>query len=50
MSDAYIAMAEALNTNTSLTSLNLGYNAIDNERCIAIAEALNINTSLTMPV
>jgi len=41
------ALAEALKTNTSVTSINLGFNSIGAEGMKALAEALKTNTSVT---
>ncbi|KAL0243362.1 hypothetical protein GEMRC1_005923 [Eukaryota sp. GEM-RC1] len=40
-------LIEALKTNTSVTSVNLGYNSIGAEGARALAEALKVNVSVT---
>jgi Ran GTPase-activating protein (RanGAP) involved in mRNA processing and transport len=42
-----VFIVEALKTNTTLTSLNLGFNSIGNEGGKAIGESLKMNRTLT---
>jgi Ran GTPase-activating protein (RanGAP) involved in mRNA processing and transport len=42
-----LAIAEALKLNSSLTTLDLGYNEIGIEGAFAIAEGLKVNSSLS---
>ena len=43
----FLALFLALRVNTSLTSLDLRYNLIDDEGASSLSEALRVNTSLT---
>ncbi|KAF9199684.1 hypothetical protein BGZ59_003765, partial [Podila verticillata] len=42
-----VALSEALKTNLTLTTLNLGFNSIYENGAVALSEALKTNSSLT---